>query len=55
VRRVLIEAGLEPHIERGELRLESGLPVAGLVVRAAKPAGADTATPADLSIGEHRA
>jgi len=55
VRRVLIEAGLDSHIERGELRLESGLPVAGLVVRAAKPAGADTATPADLSIGEHRA
>ena len=38
VHRVLTEAGLQPHIEHGELRLESGVPVAGLVVRAAKPA-----------------
>jgi predicted TPR repeat methyltransferase len=55
VRRVLTDAGLQPHIERGELRLESGLPVAGLVVRAAKPAAADAVTPAGVSIGEHRA
>jgi len=55
VRRVLADAGLQPHIERGELRLESGLPVAGLVVRAAKPAAADAVTPAGASIGEHRA
>jgi predicted TPR repeat methyltransferase len=55
VRRVLTDAGLQPHIERGELRLESGLPVAGLVVRAAKPAVADATTPAGMSIGEHRA
>jgi predicted TPR repeat methyltransferase len=55
VRRVLTDVGLQPHIERGELRLESGLPVAGLVVRAAKPAAADAATPAGVSIGEHRA
>jgi len=55
VRRVLTEAGLQPHVERGELRLESGLPVAGLVVRAVKPAAADTVTPVGVSIGEHRA
>jgi len=55
VRSVLTDAGLQPHIERGELRLESGLPVTGLVVRAAKPAATDAVTPAGVSIGEHRA
>jgi predicted TPR repeat methyltransferase len=55
VRRVLTEAGLAPHIERGELRLEAGLPVAGLVVRAAKPSVAGIAPSAGVSIGEHRA
>src|SRR5262245_33571136 len=54
VRSVLVEAGLDPQIERGELRLESGLPVAGLVVRAAKPAAAIPVTHAGVSIGEHR-
>ena len=37
VERVLRSQGLEPVIERGELRLESGLPVRGLVVRAGRP------------------
>lgn len=37
VERLLLEAGLRPHIERGDLRLESGVPVAGLIVSAAKP------------------
>jgi predicted TPR repeat methyltransferase len=55
VRRVLSDAGLEPHIGRGELRLESGLPVAGLVVRAAKPRAAVVTAPAGVAIGEHRA
>jgi predicted TPR repeat methyltransferase len=55
VSRVLTDAGLRPHIGRGELRFESGLPVAGLVVRAVKPAAAGIVTPAGVSIGEHRA
>ena len=37
VERVLRSHGLEPVIDRGELRLESGLPVQGLVVRAGTP------------------
>jgi len=37
VERLLATAGLEPVIERAELRKESGLPVAGLVVRATRP------------------
>jgi predicted TPR repeat methyltransferase len=40
VERVLAGAGLTPHIDRADLRLESGIPVSGLVVRAAKPTGA---------------
>jgi predicted TPR repeat methyltransferase len=36
VEGVLRDAGLEPHIDRGELRKESGLPVPGLIVRATK-------------------
>lgn len=40
VERLLTGAGLTPSIGRAELRLESGLPVQGLVVRAAKPAAA---------------
>jgi len=36
VERVLGRAGLRPEIARGELRTESGAPVAGLVVRATK-------------------
>ena len=34
--RLLSGAGLVPEIEQAELRLESALPVAGLVVRATK-------------------
>jgi predicted TPR repeat methyltransferase len=37
VESVLSQAGLEPKIAPAELRLEAGEPVAGLVVRAAKP------------------
>jgi predicted TPR repeat methyltransferase len=37
VERVLAEANLRSEIEVAELRLEAGDPVAGLVVRAAKP------------------
>jgi predicted TPR repeat methyltransferase len=40
VRQALADAGLDPHIDRAELRFESGLPVPGLVVSAAKPTGA---------------
>lgn len=40
VERLLAGAGLEPTIGRADLRLESGVPVKGLVVRGAKPAGA---------------
>ena len=40
VRQLLTDAGLVPHIGRADLRMESGLPVPGLVVRAAKPTGA---------------
>jgi predicted TPR repeat methyltransferase len=41
VERLLTGAGLQPTIGRAELRLESGLPVAGLVVRGAKPGDAE--------------
>jgi predicted TPR repeat methyltransferase len=37
VERVLRAAGLEPEIVRAELRLESGAPVKGLVVRGRRP------------------
>ena len=40
VERLLVQAGLMPVIGRAELRLESGVPVAGLVVRGARPGGA---------------
>jgi predicted TPR repeat methyltransferase len=46
VARLLTEAGLEPTIDRAELRLESGVPVHGLVVRGAK-SQAIPARPAD--------
>ncbi|MGH9350085.1 MAG: tetratricopeptide repeat protein [Vicinamibacterales bacterium] len=39
VERLLYTAGLRPVIGRAHLRVESGLPVAGLVVRATKTAG----------------
>jgi predicted TPR repeat methyltransferase len=45
VRQLLVSVGLEPYIGRADLRLEAGLPVTGLVVRAVKPAAA---------AGEHR-
>ena len=51
VERLLVDAGLSPHLERGELRLESGLPVAGLVVRATKPVAAGTAADTGVAIG----
>jgi predicted TPR repeat methyltransferase len=38
VERVLTAAGLEPSITPAELRMESGAPVAGLVIRATKSA-----------------
>jgi predicted TPR repeat methyltransferase len=34
--RILAAAGLRPHIVEADLRMESGMPVAGLLVRAAK-------------------
>jgi predicted TPR repeat methyltransferase len=36
VERILAAAGLRSQIAEADLRMESGLPVAGLVVRAAK-------------------
>lgn len=39
--RVMTAAGLTPHLDRAVLRNESGLPVAGLVVRATKGTGDD--------------
>ncbi len=38
VERLLTEAGLRPTIAQAELRMEAGVPVAGLVVRATKAA-----------------
>ena len=40
VERLLTEAGLRPTIAHAELRMEAGVPVAGLVVRATKVATA---------------
>lgn len=42
VERVLTAAGLQPWITPAELRMESGAPVAGLVIRATKPVAAST-------------
>jgi predicted TPR repeat methyltransferase len=44
VRRLLSDVGLDPHMARGELRRESGLPVAGLIVRATKPGALGTSS-----------
>ncbi|MGB7218842.1 MAG: tetratricopeptide repeat protein [Vicinamibacterales bacterium] len=44
VARVLADAGLEADIARAELRMENGLPVAGLVVMATKPTTSTGAT-----------
>ena len=41
VERTLAGAGLDPRIERAELRMEGGAPVAGLVVRATKGEGSE--------------
>ena len=46
VERLLASAGLQPALERAELRLESGVPVQGLVARGAKPAAGVAASPA---------
>ena len=40
VERVLVGSGFAPEIAQAELRMESGVPVAGLVVRARKAGGA---------------
>ena len=37
VERMLAAAGLRSQIAEADLRMESGMPVAGLVIRAAKP------------------
>ena len=37
VERLLIDVGLRPEIAQAELRMESGAPVEGLVIRATKP------------------
>jgi predicted TPR repeat methyltransferase len=37
VSRLLASCGLSVAIERGELRMESGLPVQGLIVQATRP------------------
>ena len=39
VERLLSSVGLVPEIAQAELRMESGVPVAGLVIRAMKPKG----------------
>jgi predicted TPR repeat methyltransferase len=43
VEGVLADAGLRPEIVPAELRMESGLPVAGLAIRAIKPNGSSNA------------
>jgi hypothetical protein len=44
---------LQPFIGHAELRMESGLPVAGLVVRAAKPVAAGVQVAGAAAAGEH--
>jgi predicted TPR repeat methyltransferase len=46
VERLLTGAGLVPEIARAELRMESGVPVAGLVIRATKCLGSPVASDA---------
>jgi len=59
VERLLVEAGLQPNVDRAELRTEGGVPVAGLVVRATKHVNAYAVVDSDarggIAIGEHRA
>jgi len=45
VDRTLANAGLVPEVAEGELRMESGRPVAGLVVRATRPAAVGAREP----------
>ena len=47
VERALAAVGLQSDIVRAELRMESGSPVAGLVVRSRKPRRADESMPVD--------
>ena len=47
VERLLAESGLEPTIGHADLRMEAGVPVAGLVVRARKPAAPEARAPGD--------
>jgi predicted TPR repeat methyltransferase len=57
VERLLAAAGLQPTTERAELRLESAVPVPGLVVRAARPVAVGVTagtTGAAASAGVHR-
>jgi predicted TPR repeat methyltransferase len=51
IERVLADAGLRADIVRAELRMESGAPVAGLAVRAARLGGARVAEPAGVRHG----
>lgn len=41
VERLLVSSGLAPEIVTAELRLETGVPVAGLVIRARKASADD--------------
>jgi predicted TPR repeat methyltransferase len=50
VERLLRENGLSPHIVRADLRLEAGVPVAGLAVCARKPAADDGRAGADAAV-----
>jgi predicted TPR repeat methyltransferase len=53
VERVLAHAGLDVQVVRAELRMESGVPVAGLAVRARNRMPADALYSADApSAGE---
>ncbi len=52
VERLLADAGLVAHIGRAELRMEQGLPVAGLVVRATKPLSVSSNTERDVTVGQ---
>jgi len=52
VERLLGDAGLVAHIGRAELRMEQGLPVAGLVARATKPLSVSSNTDRDVTAGQ---
>jgi predicted TPR repeat methyltransferase len=55
VERLLVEAGFHPHIGRAQLRVESGAPVAGLVVRAVKRDTDYVGVETGLAMGDHHA